>query len=314
MVAYLDLIFLENTAMNYLILYTVGKLMNRKIEKIRLISSSIVGALYVFSLYVKMPVWILNVSKIIIAMLLIKIAYNSNGYKRVIKETIVFLMVSFVFSGCALGFVHLLKPKVIYIVNGIIIGGEYIFEVLLISAIISFILIKASMRLIKLKQKLNKNDMICALKIVLGKNYIEVNALLDTGNLLTDPISKSPIIIVEKEKLRALIPANEIEKIEDLLGGDDVVEESYNARIRAIPYMSVGNKNGIMIAYKVDWVKLEYQDEVNEINNVLVGIYNDALTKNNKYSALIGLQILERSTAENEFNTTFENKGKYSIC
>ena len=38
------------------------------------------------------------------------------------------------------------------------------------------------------------------------------------------------------------------------------------------------------------------------------------LTKNNKYSALIGLQILERSTAENEFNTTFENKGKYSIC
>ena len=119
---------------------------------------------------------------------------------------------------------------------------------------------------------------------------------------------------MEKEKLRALIPANEIDKIEDLLGGDEVVEESYNARIRAIPYMSVGNKNGIMIAYKVDWVKLEYQDEVNEINNVLVGIYNDALTKNNKYSALIGLQILERSTAENEFNTTFENKGKYSIC
>ena len=76
----------------------------------------------------------------------------------------------------------------------------------------------------------------------------------------------------------------------------------------------VKNKNVIMIAYKIDWVKLEYQDEVNEINNVLVGIYNDALTKNNKYSALIGLQILERSTAENEFNTTFENKGKYSIC
>lgn len=82
MVAYLDLIFLENTAMNYLILYTVGKLMNREIKKIRLISSSIVGALYVFSLYVKMPVWVLNVSKIIIAMLLIKIAYTQMDIKE----------------------------------------------------------------------------------------------------------------------------------------------------------------------------------------------------------------------------------------
>ena len=45
---------ISDTAMNYLILYTVGKLMNREIKKIRLISSSIVGALYVFSLYINL--------------------------------------------------------------------------------------------------------------------------------------------------------------------------------------------------------------------------------------------------------------------
>ena len=113
----------------------------------------------------------------------------------------------------------------------------------------------------------------------------------------------------------ALIPDNEIDIIEDLLGGDEFIDkESYNARIRAIPYVSVGNKNGIMIAYKVDWIKLEYQDEINEIDNVLIGIYNDTLTKNNKYSALIGLQILERSKVKNEYNTIIKNKSKYSIC
>ena len=200
-------------------------------------------------------------------------------------------------------------------VNGIIIGGEHIFEILMLSTIISFILIKVSINLIKFKQKLNKNDMLCNLIIGLGKNSIKVKALLDTGNLLTDPITKSPVVIVEKEKLLALIPDNEIDIIEDLLGGDEFIDkESYNARIRAIPYVSVGNKNGIMIAYKVDWIKLEYQDEINEIDNVLIGIYNDTLTKNNKYSALIGLQILERSKVKNEYNTIIKNKSKYSIC
>mgnify|MGYP004469320969 CR=1 FL=1 len=315
MVAYLDLIFLENTVMNYLILYTSGKLLNRKIKKSRLLLASGIGALYVLSLCIKIPNLLLNISKIIIPILLVKISFNSIGIKRLLKECIVFFFISFIFSGCALGFIHIFKPKVVHMVNGIIIGGEHIFEILMLSTIISFILIKVSINLIKFKQKLNKNDMLCNLIIGLGKNSIKVKALLDTGNLLTDPITKSPVVIVEKEKLLALIPDNEIDIIEDLLGGDEFIDkESYNARIRAIPYVSVGNKNGIMIAYKVDWIKLEYQDEINEIDNVLIGIYNDTLTKNNKYSALIGLQILERSKVKNEYNTIIKNKSKYSIC
>lgn len=315
MVAYLDLLIIENLCINYLILYTSGKLLNRAIKKLKLASASAVGALYVFSLYVNIPMYLLNISKVIMAILLVKIAFNSKNVKMVINETIVFFMVSFIYAGCALGFLHLIKPKVIYMVNGIIIGGEYIFEILMISILVSFILIKFGMKLIKMKHKFNKNDMLCNLKIGLGKNCINVNALIDTGNLLTDPISGMPVIIVEKEKLRALIPDNEIDRIDELIGGDGIFNEEFcNTRIRAIPYISLGNKNGVMIAYKTDWIKVEYRGEINEINNALIGIYNDTLTKNNKYSALIGLQILERSKVKNEFNTDIENESKYSIC
>lgn len=315
MVAYLDLIVLENLCMNYLILYTTGKLLNRDIRKMRIFVGSLIGALYVFSLYVNVSAFLLNVSKVVMAFVLVKIGFNSKSVKCVLKEAVVFFMISFVFSGCALGFVYFMKPKVIYIVNGVIIGGEYIFELLMISAVVSFLLIKASMRLIKLKQKLSKADMICKIEIGLDGRSVVMNALLDTGNLLTDPISKEAVIIVERKKLVSLIPQGEFYKIDHLLGGDDFLEsDSYNARLRAIPYVSVGNKNGIMIAYKVDFVKVEYQDEINEIDDVLIGIYDDTLTKNNKYSALIGLQVLERSKVKNEYNTNFKNKSKYSVC
>ena len=236
MVAYLDLIILENVCMNYLILYTAGKLLNRNIKKIRLLIASIIGALYVFSLYIDLPNYVVNISKILVALILVKISFISNNIKNIIKETIVFLMVSFVYSGCALAFIHFMKPKVIYIVNGIIIGGEYIFELVLISAIISFLLIKASMKLIKLKQKLTKSDMICKIELGLGNNSIKINALLDTGNLLTDPISKEPVIIVEKEKLISLIPPNEHDRKENLLEGEETLQkDTLNARIREIP-------------------------------------------------------------------------------
>lgn len=315
MVAYLDLIILENVCMNYLILYTTGKLLNRNIKKSRILVASLIGSVYVFSLCIDIPNYVVNISKVLVAMFLVGFSFKSSKIKNIIKETIVFLMISFVYSGCALGFIHFMKPKVIYIVNGIIIGGEYIFELVLISAIISFLLIKGSMRLIKLKQRLNKNDMICKIEIELGSNKTKINALLDTGNLLTDPISKEPVIIVERQKLTTIISTDEMDIIDKLLGGDEGLQsETFNARIRVIPYISVGNKNGIMIAYKVDCVKVEYQDEINELDNVLIGIYNDTLTKNNKYSALLGLQILERSKIKNEYNTDIKNKGKYSIC
>lgn len=315
MVAYLDLIILENLCMNYLVLYTTGKLLNRNIKKLRLFLASIVGALYVFSLYINVPNYVLNISKVLIALLLVKIGFNSSKIKNIIKEAIVLFMVTFVYSGCALGFLHFMKPKVIYIVNGMVIGGEYIFELLLISACISFALIKISMKLIKLKQKLTKSDMICEIEIKLDDRSVKMKALLDTGNLLTDPITKTPVVIVEKRKVIDFISKEELWKIDSLLGGDgNFQNELYSTRVKAIPYVSVGNKNGIMIAYKVDSIKVEYQDEINELNNVLIGIYNDTLTKNNKYSALIGLQILERSKVKNESNTDIKNESKYSIC
>lgn len=315
MVAYLDLIILENLCMNYLMLYTAGKLLNRNIKKLRIVIASFIGAVYVFSLYINIPNYVVNISKILVAGLLVKISFNSSSLKSIIKESLVFLMVSFIYSGCALGFIHFMKPKVIYIVNGIIIGGEHIFELVLISAIVSFLLIKISMKLVRLKQRITKKDMICKLEVKLNEVTININALLDTGNLLTDPISHEPVIIIEKKKLVNIIPQSELDEIEYLLGGDEKFESKiYNPKIRAIPYISVGNKNGIMIAYKVDCVKVEYQDEINELNNVLIGIYNDTLTKNNKYSALIGLQILERSKVKNEYNTDIKNQGKYSIC
>ncbi len=316
MVAYIDLIFLENFFMNYLTLFTTAKLLNRRIKKTRIIIASLMGALYVFTLFFDISNLSLNLLKLVMGISLLAISFGLKSFKKLLKESLVFFMITFVYAGCALGFIYFMKPKIIYIVNGIIIGGEYIFEIVLISAVISYLLIKASIKLIKIKQKFSKKQMLCDLKIKNGNYNINVKALIDTGNLLTDPISKSPVIIVEKEKARNLFSKSYFKKLESIIGGDEqeTLNDFCDANIKMIPYMSVGEKNGMMLAYKIEKIKFEYQYELYEIEDVLIGFYDNALTNNGKYSALVGLQIFERSMEKNEYNAINKNQSKYSVC
>lgn len=315
MVAYLDLIILENLTMNYLILYTTGKILGRKIKIGRLLISSIIGAIYVFSIYINIPTFLINISKILISFLLVKVAFNSKRLKKIKNEAVLFFIVSFVYAGCALGFIHFAKPNIIYIVNGVIIGGEYIFELVLLSTIISCVLIKISMKIVKIRQKFSKGEIICEAVVINNEKQINISALVDTGNLLTDPVSKSPVIVSQLDKIEPIIPNESLVEIMYMMGGDAVKgQHAHDARIRVIPYVSVGNTNGIMIAYKVDCVKVEYQDQIYEIENALIGFCREALSKNNKYSALIGLKVLEGGNVKDESNTDIEKSSECSIC
>ena len=56
-------------------------------------------------------------------------------------------------------------------------------------------------------------------------------------------------------------------------------------------------KNGLLLGIKSDYIILTEQ---NRINDVIIGIYEKSLTKSGNYTALIGLDILERSD-ENKY-------------
>lgn len=314
MTAYIDLIILENFFMNSIILYTTARLLNKKILIRRLVIASFIGTIYVFTLCLKIPNTLLNISKFIMGLILVKLCFGSRGCIALIKESAVYFFSSFLYAGCALGFLHIVKPKVIYLVNGIIIGGEYIFEIVGISAVACFALIKVTIKLIKLKSYFNKKNMIANLKIFNGEKNVKIKALVDTGNLLTDPVSQDPVVIVYKEKVRELFDNKILEKIDSLNGGDEINDRSNNSRLRVIPYTSIGQSQGVITVCRVDKIKLEYQDEENEIKNVLIGFYNEALSKNDKYSALIGLQILEGRKEGHEHISNVKSKGKYSVC
>ena len=199
MTIYLDIIFFENIIMNYIILLATALILKRRINNIRFFLASTLGSIYVIVTYITNLHTLFGITmKILLSIAITYIAFNSKTFKNHIKDLLVFYLVSFAFGGTAFAMIYLIKPQNIIMKNGVYIG-RYALNSILLGGIVGFILINLVFKVIK--KKISKDDMYCKLEIYLNKKSSIVKAMVDTGNMLKDPISKMPVAIVEKDAL-----------------------------------------------------------------------------------------------------------------
>lgn len=302
MTIYIDIVLIENLCMNYIILFATGFIMKMKLHHIRMILSAFIGGVYAILSY--MQIFPLNSNmlvKIGLSICMVYIAFFPKGIKALLKQLLMFYLISFVFGGCAFALLYFIKPENIFMKNGIYIG-TYPVKIALLGGIVGFAVTYIAFKVVK--TRMSKKAIIYDIEIKIDGKKVEMKAMLDTGNMLKDPITGVPVIVVEKEQLYGVLPQNILDNIDKIIGGDWNGNEdnvSYRARFRIIPFCSIGKQNGMLLGFKVDEVKII--TDIDEIINqkVIVCIYNQKLTKTNTYSALIGLDMLEGREEENEF-------------
>ena len=312
---YLDIIFLENILMNYIILFATLVIVKSKAKhlQLRLIISSVIGSIYAIIVYLNIfKIYSNIIAKIILSIVMVYAAFGATNIKKLLKDLLVFYLVSFIFGGCTISLIYFLKPENVKMKNGVFVG-TYPIKVALIAGVIAFVITQVAF-------KINKNKLgdvtLLNVELFLGEKSIMVKAFLDSGNLLKDPISNYPVIVVEQKELEKLIPKETLNYISKTTGGDAKLKNNtkeiegqkqfdektnyYLSRIRMIPFMSLGKENGMLTGIRFDMARIETDEIIKEKNNIIVGIYNKKLTKDNKYNALIGLNLLE-GEEKNEF-------------
>lgn len=294
MTVYLDVVLLENLCMNYIILFATGYIMKLKMKQWKLFFSAIIGGIYSIVSYLEiLPVYSNLVMKIFLSITMVYIAFDAKKIVKLIKQLIIFYLTSFAFGGCAFSLLYFIKPQNVLIKNGVYIG-TYPIKIALLGGIIGFIITYSAFKIVK--TKLKKKDMIYQITIGIENKKITIPAMLDTGNLLKEPITRMPVIVVERSKLYSILPTNLLDNIEKIIGGEktniyeELEEESYLTKFRMIPFSSIGKRNGLMLGLKADFVTIEQEEKRKD---VIVAIFPEKL--GNNYSALIGLDILERS-------------------
>lgn len=293
MTVYLDIVLLENILLNYIIILSTAILSKEKINFLKIILSSIVGGIFAIVSYIT-DVSVVSgiIIKIMISIIMMKIAFKGRKLNKFIKTLIFFYLVSFTFGGIAFMLLFFINPQNI-IINENRFVGTYPLKVAVLAGGLGFIIITIVAQIIK--NKLIKNNMICELEIFYkGKNK-KIKTMLDTGNLLKEPITKEDVIIVEKESLKDIVSNDILENINTILKGNLLDSKNvYSYKIKIIPFSSLGNDNGLLIGFKPDYIKVYGEEEIVR-NDIIVGIYNGKLTQNDMYTSLIGLNIFEKN-------------------
>lgn len=302
MTIYVDVVLMENLIMNYIILLATGLILKIKIKHIRLILGSLLGAIYTIVAYTGfLKIYSNFILKIILSVIIVYIAYNPQTVKTLSKELLFFYLTSFVFGGAAFALIYIVKPQDILMKNGLFLG-TYPLKTVILAAIVAFIIIITAFKIIK--RKMTKKDMIYKIEVKLNGKIIRTKALVDTGNMLKEPITNLPVVVIERSLLYDSIPKEILNHLEEIIGGDfekipEEIRIKYISKLKLIPFSSLGKQNGMLIGIKPEYLKVikgeedNNEEEVAEVKeNVILGIYDKSLTKRGEYRALMGMEFV----------------------
>lgn len=295
MTVYIDILFLENFILNFIILYATGLISKHKIKFIKIALGSIVGAVYVIITYlIENKVYLNILFKLILSIVIVYIAFTPKTIKEMLKMIVLFYLTSFVFGGAALGVIYMINSGKISIQNGIIIGS-YTLRTIFIGAIIAFLVTILAFKFVK--TKISKKDLLCNITIKINGKEIKTKAMIDTGNMLKEPITNIPVVVVEHTLLKEIIPKEILENIDNILAGDfkeipEEIQNEYMLKLKVIPFTSLGKQNGMLLGIKAESLKVQEEDNIKNIDKIIIGMYNKKLSRKNEYSALLGLEAV----------------------
>lgn len=295
MTIYLDVVIVENLIMDAIIIYATAIVLKVKIRHLRIIISSLIGAIYSVLSYISdLEIYNNLFLKIFLSIVMVYIAFSPQNIKTLMKQILIFYLTSFLFGGVAFALIYVIKPQEILMKNGLFLG-MYPLKTVFLGAIVATAILITAFKVVK--SNITKKDMMCNVSIELNNKTVNIKTMIDTGNMLKEPISGLPVIVVENTALYELIPKEILDNLDDILGGDfqkipDNIKSTYIAKLKWIPYSSLGKQNGMLVGIKADKVIVEKDDQIIEHNNVIIGIYNKSLTKRGEYRGLIGVELL----------------------
>lgn len=237
---YVDLIVLLNFFLDFLLLLSVSLILKRNAKLIRLLIGALVGGLSIVALFINFNSFTLFIFKVFISILMILISFGFKDIKYTFNNFIYLYLVSIILGG----FLYYINDEFSYKNTGLIFfhNGFSINWILIIfsTPIILILYVKQSR---KLKEEYSKKYEV-DITFLNGKKS-HLTGFLDTGNNLTDPYKKRPIIIINKEVLKG-----------------------YNPRCILVPCITV-NKESMLNCFRIK--KLVINGKIIE-DEVLVGI------------------------------------------
>jgi stage II sporulation protein GA (sporulation sigma-E factor processing peptidase) len=293
MVYYIEYVFAENFLIDFILLFITGKLIKSDIVYKRIIAASFIGAVYVIlTVYVGREFMTFFIVKFSVSVLMLMVSFDIKGIIANIRVILCFYIISLIMVGIMTALYYLIYDRLT--VNAIVL-----------SLFVGYAALHFFFR--EIKARIDKNNYMRTVVINVGSLSSTLKAFIDTGNELSDPMTKKPVIVVNIESLRNILSEelycnilrfyeNKDDNFESLLSGSN----NYNLRI--IRYDTISSKGEMMVVFTPDNIEVKGNGKSISVVDAVIGIYPNKISRKGDYDALLFCKILEWEMNVNELS------------
>lgn len=304
---YLDVIWLLNFSFDLFLLLLTAITLKRKVFKFRIFLASLLGSSIVLMMFTPLAFVATHpVGKMIISIFMVLIAFGFKRFSYYFHGLLTFYFVTFMVGGGMIGAHYFLQSEVNYL-DGMLMTNSNGFghPISWIFILIGFpvVWVFSRKRLEGIEAKKIHYEQLVTVTIKVDAIQFTLNGLIDSGNQLVDPITRSPVMIIDTLMVQDYIPKQLI----DMALQDDVmksISESseshpWEHRVRIIPYRVIGTDHQFLLGFKPDEVWIETKDEKIKVQKTIVGLNRTKLSSEDEYSCIVHPKMLQGQSIKN---------------
>lgn len=293
---YLDVILFVNGAMDAFLLFFTAYLLRKKVYKLNVFGAVLIGELPVVFILYEMTA-VIAISRVLIPIMMVAVAFRTKNIYELAKGLLYFSLLAAVcggiyyvltgwigLSGNSVG-LELRDIWILPVIALLLIGGCRAWEILR-------------------KGNLYLDNVLYDVELTMGNGKdIKVKALLDTGNELRDPLTDTPVMILEEKAVSSILP-EEIQRFLLLPWKDNPNPWSYiwnseDSVIQKMVFIAAKGINGQiwLPGIRLSTVRIMQGDKSWE-QPITIALVQQSLNSEGKYQALLHPENIHKLNGE----------------
>lgn len=280
-VIYVDTLFLLNALVDYLLLLCAARLAGEPLKRLRFALGAVLGGGYAVAIFLPGLGFLERPAcRMAAAVLMVLAAFW--GSRRLGRQVLIFFALSCAFAGGVLA-ISMLGGQGLSLNRGVIYSGMDL-KIVLLSAAGCYAVL--SLLLQKAVRHTSFTGELKAVRLELEDRTVELTALTDTGNTLTDPVTGQGVMVAEGKRLLPLFAVSQRPSVQELRDPAGALERLTGAggHFRLLPYRAVGVDRGLLLAVRVDRAVVDGEDW----GAMVVALSPTPVSDGGGYGALLG--------------------------
>lgn len=291
---YVDIIWVLNWLFDCLLLYWTAVILKRSVPLWRVTVGGLIGSLIIVLAFTPYAVWADQIfMKLVFSALMIVTTFGFIKSTLFLKTLVTLYFITFLSGGILLGLHYFFSFQVAEMTVSTQMGmNRYGDPMSWLFVIFGFPLAwyfskrtLEGMEMTKLHY-----ERLVTVSIEIGEYKGEFRGLIDSGNQLYDPLSRSPVMIVSIVGQESAILDDMLDLFEHpdkLLSQEEITDYRWAERIRVIPYQVIGQNHQLLTAIKPDLLHIQHGDHTYQVTRGLVSFTMQQLSVENTYQCIV---------------------------